>query len=73
MTREQPSLETLWLQNIETIEKVQRTGRSNTAPSSKTFRDEANMGIALFVGLSLGITSHVLVTHQAPSYAKDDN
>jgi hypothetical protein len=28
MTREEPSLETLWLQNIETIDKVQRIDRS---------------------------------------------
>jgi hypothetical protein len=32
--------ETLWLQNVETMDKVQRIDRSNTAPSSKTFRDE---------------------------------
>jgi hypothetical protein len=43
MTREQPSLETLWLQNIETMDKVQRIDCSNTAPSSKTFRDESVM------------------------------
>jgi hypothetical protein len=40
MTRQEPSLETLWLQNIKTMDKVQIIDRSNTAPSSKTFRDE---------------------------------
>jgi hypothetical protein len=40
MTREEPSLETLWLKNIGTMEKVKKIHRSNTAPSSKTFRDE---------------------------------
>jgi hypothetical protein len=40
MTRGKPSLETLWLQNIRTMDKVQIIDRSNTAPSSKTFRDE---------------------------------
>jgi hypothetical protein len=40
MTREEPSLETLWLQNIGTMDKVHITDRSNTASSSKTFRDE---------------------------------
>jgi hypothetical protein len=39
MTREEPSLE-MWLQNIETMDKVQRIDRSNTAPSSKAFGDE---------------------------------
>jgi hypothetical protein len=29
MTREEPSLETLWLQNIRTMGKVQVTDRSN--------------------------------------------
>jgi hypothetical protein len=38
--REEPSLETLWLKNIKTMDKVQITDRSDTAPSSKTFRDE---------------------------------
>jgi hypothetical protein len=43
MTREEPSLKTLWLKNIGTMDKVQKkTDRSNTAPSSKTFRDEPN-------------------------------
>jgi hypothetical protein len=32
MTREEPSLETLWLQNIRTMDKVQIIERSNTAP-----------------------------------------
>jgi hypothetical protein len=45
MMREEPSLETLWLQNIRTMDKVQITDRSNTAPSSKTFRDELGFGI----------------------------
>jgi hypothetical protein len=40
MTREEPSLETLWLKNIGTMEKVQKIDHSNTAPLSKTFRDE---------------------------------
>jgi hypothetical protein len=40
MTTEETSLETLWLQNKGTMEKVQKLDRSNTAPSSKTFRDE---------------------------------
>jgi hypothetical protein len=40
MTREEPSLETLWLQNIRMTDEVQIIDRSNTAPSSKTFRDE---------------------------------
>jgi hypothetical protein len=39
-TREEPSLETLWFKNKETMEKVQNLKSSNTAPSSKTFRDE---------------------------------
>jgi hypothetical protein len=29
MTREEPSFETLWLQNIETTDKVQRIDHSN--------------------------------------------
>jgi hypothetical protein len=33
MTREKPSLETLWLKNIGTMDKVQKNDRSNTAPS----------------------------------------
>jgi hypothetical protein len=40
MTREGPSLETLWLKNIGTMAEVQKIDRSNTAPSSKTFRGE---------------------------------
>jgi hypothetical protein len=39
MMRDEPSLEMLWLQNIEMMDKVQRIDRSNAAPSSKTFRD----------------------------------
>jgi hypothetical protein len=39
MTREEPSLEMLWLQNIETMDKVQRIDHNNTVPSSKTFRE----------------------------------
>jgi hypothetical protein len=35
MTREEPSLETLWLQNIRTMDKVQKIDRSNTALPSK--------------------------------------
>jgi hypothetical protein len=41
MTREEPSLETLWLKNIGTMNKVQKIDRRKTAPSSKTFRDES--------------------------------
>jgi hypothetical protein len=40
MTKEEPSLKTLWLQNIQTMDKVQRTDHSNTAASSETFRDD---------------------------------
>jgi hypothetical protein len=40
MTREEPSLETLWLRSIGTMDKVQKIDRSNATPSSKTFRDE---------------------------------
>jgi hypothetical protein len=39
-TREEPFFETLWFKNKETMEKVQNLKSSNTAPSSKTFRDE---------------------------------
>jgi hypothetical protein len=42
MTREEPSLETLWFQNIRTMDKVQIIDHRKTAPSSKTFRDELN-------------------------------
>jgi hypothetical protein len=35
MTREEPSLETSWLQNIETIDKVQRIDRSNKISSQR--------------------------------------
>jgi hypothetical protein len=41
MTREEPCLETLWLQNTRTMDKVQIIDRSNAAPSSKTFRPES--------------------------------
>jgi hypothetical protein len=40
MTREEPSLETLWFKNKETMEKFQNLKSNNTAPSSKAFRDE---------------------------------
>jgi hypothetical protein len=40
VSREEPSLEMLWFKNKETMEKVQNLKSSNTAPSSKTFRDE---------------------------------
>jgi hypothetical protein len=40
MTREEPSLETLWLQNIRMMDKVQIIDHSNTTPSSKTFRED---------------------------------
>jgi hypothetical protein len=43
--REEPSLETLWLQNMETMDKVQRIDRSNTVPSSKTFRDQKSVEV----------------------------
>jgi hypothetical protein len=42
VSREEPSLETLWLRNMETMEKVQKIDRSYTAPSSKTFRDTSS-------------------------------
>jgi hypothetical protein len=32
MTREKPSFETLWLQNIETMDQVQRLDRGNIRP-----------------------------------------
>jgi hypothetical protein len=35
-----PSLETLWLQNIRTMDKIQLINHSNRAQASKTFRDE---------------------------------
>jgi hypothetical protein len=41
ISRDGSLLETLWLQNTETMDKVQRIDHSNTAPSSKTFRDES--------------------------------
>jgi hypothetical protein len=53
MTREEPSLETLWLQNIRTMEKVQIIDRSNTAPSSKTFRDELLLNFREIPGSNL--------------------
>jgi hypothetical protein len=40
MMREELSLETLCLQNMGMMDKVKTIDRSNTAPSSKTFRDE---------------------------------
>jgi hypothetical protein len=40
VSRKEPSLETLWFKNKETLEIVQNLKSSNTAPSSKTFRDE---------------------------------
>jgi hypothetical protein len=40
MTREEPSFEMLWLKNIRMMDKVQITDPSNTAPLSKTLRDE---------------------------------
>jgi hypothetical protein len=40
MMMEELSLETLWFKNKETIQKGQNLKSSNTAPSSKTFRDE---------------------------------
>jgi hypothetical protein len=42
-TREEPSLETLWFKNKEMMEKVQNLRSSNTAPLSKTFRDELTL------------------------------
>jgi hypothetical protein len=38
--REEPSLETQWFKNKDTMEKIQNLRSSSTAPSSKTFRDE---------------------------------
>jgi hypothetical protein len=43
MTREEPSLETLWLQNIRTMDKVQIIDQSNAAPSSKMLRVEQGL------------------------------
>jgi hypothetical protein len=48
MTREEPSLETVWLQNIRTMDKVQIIDRSNTAASSKSFRDAIGYACKLF-------------------------
>jgi hypothetical protein len=45
MTREEPSLETLRLKNIGTMDKVQKIYLRNTTPSSKTFRDEFEVDI----------------------------
>jgi hypothetical protein len=45
MTREEPTLETMCLQNTETMYKDQRVERSNTAPSSKTFSDEQTVHV----------------------------
>jgi hypothetical protein len=41
MTRKEPSLETLWLQNIEMMDKVQRIDRSNDrlGPTYKHLKD----------------------------------
>jgi hypothetical protein len=39
MTREEPSLETLWLKNIRKMDKVQNADPSNTA-HRQTFIDE---------------------------------
>jgi hypothetical protein len=47
MTREEPSLEMLWLKNIEMMDKVQKIDCSNTTPSSKTFRDEFMWSLTL--------------------------
>jgi hypothetical protein len=38
MTREEPSLKTLWLRNMGTIDKVQKIDCGNKTSSSKTFR-----------------------------------
>jgi hypothetical protein len=40
---DEPSLEMLFLQNLGTMDKVQIIDCSNTAPSSKTFRDEPSL------------------------------
>jgi hypothetical protein len=40
VSREESSLKTLWLRNIGTMDEVQKIDRSNTTPSSKTFRDK---------------------------------
>jgi hypothetical protein len=34
------AIKPLWMKNIGTMDKVQKVDRSNTAPSSETFRDE---------------------------------
>jgi hypothetical protein len=39
-TEERTREETLWLKNVRTMDKVQKTDPSNTAPSPKVFRDE---------------------------------
>jgi hypothetical protein len=57
MTREEPSLETLWLQNIGTMDLVQIIDHSNTVPLSKTFRDPLNW----FGHRLKGITTATLV------------
>jgi hypothetical protein len=62
MTREEPSLETLWLQNIETVDEVQRIDRSNTAPSSKTFRDESK-----FVHIEDTARNEIGATNNSPT------
>jgi hypothetical protein len=54
MSREEPSLETLWLKN-KMMEKVQKIYRSYTAPSSKTFRDE--IAGTLIAGISIKVSS----------------
>jgi hypothetical protein len=43
MMREESFLEMLCLQNIGTMDKVQIIDHSNTAPLSKTFRDEIEL------------------------------
>jgi hypothetical protein len=53
MTREEPSLETLWLKNIKSMDKIQIIDRSNTAPSSKTFRDGMTLGTVCYSGEKL--------------------
>jgi hypothetical protein len=53
MTKEEPSLETLWLRNIGTMDEVQIIDRSNTTPSSKTFRDELKFEVFTMMKTSI--------------------
>jgi hypothetical protein len=57
-TKEEPSLETLWFKNKETMENVQNVKKSSkTAPLSKTFRDEPDVKLALSVCPVINVVS----------------